>query len=242
MRILVIADIHANLHALEAVLKDAKDTYDVAWCLGDLVGYGPYPNECIQIIRGLPDCICISGNHDYATVANIDLSTFNPIAYQALHWTQNVLTTESNHFLDKIESTIYTNSVTLVHGSPNNPLWEYITDTNIADQNFANIRGKLCLVGHTHIPRVFSHDGIQCNESTVNTTQPLNLLKRRYILNPGSVGQPRDHNPLAAYGILDLAKHTWQQRRVVYDIRATQDQMTIEQLPEELIIRLSFGM
>ncbi|MEE3254771.1 MAG: metallophosphoesterase family protein, partial [Chloroflexota bacterium] len=79
MKILVIADIHANLHALEAVLKDANDTYDVAWCLGDLVGYGPYPNECRQIVQDLPDFICISGNHDYAIVANMDLSTFNPI-------------------------------------------------------------------------------------------------------------------------------------------------------------------
>ena len=242
MKILVIADVHANLHALEAVLKDAKDAYDVAWCLGDLVGYGPYPNECIQIVRELPDFICISGNHDYAIVANMDLSTFNPIAYQALNWTQNVLTAESNHFLAKIESTMHINSVTLVHGSPNNPLWEYITDTNIADPNFANIRDKLCLVGHTHIPRIFSHDGIQCNETIVNTKQPFNLFKRRYILNPGSVGHPRDRNPLAAYGILDLAKHTWQQRRVAYDIRATQDKMMIENLPEELIIRLSFGM
>ena len=132
MKILVIADVHANLHALEAVLKDAKDAYDVAWCLGDLVGYGPYPNECIQIVRELPDFICISGNHDYAIVTNMDLSTFNPIAYQALHWTQNVLTAESNHFLAKIESTMHINSVTLVHGSPNNPLWEYITDTNLS--------------------------------------------------------------------------------------------------------------
>ena len=242
MRILVIADIHANLHALESVLKDAKDTYDVLWCLGDLVGYGPYPNECLQIVQSLPEFICISGNHDYATVAEMDLSTFNPIAYQALHWTKNELSTESYNFLEKIESTVYTNDVTLVHGSPNNPLWEYITDTNVANQNFTNVRGKLCLVGHTHIPRIFSHDGIQCNEISVNTTQSINLFERQYILNPGSVGQPRDHNPLAAYGILDLTKHTWEQRRVAYDIRATQDQMMIEQLPEELMIRLSFGM
>ncbi|MBS61087.1 MAG: phosphatase [Anaerolineaceae bacterium] len=242
MRILVIADIHANLHALEAVLKDAKNTYDVVWCLGDLVGYGPYPNKCLQIVGSLPEYICISGNHDYAAVAKMDLSTFNPIAYQALHWTQNTLTTESYDFLEKIESTVYTNSVTLTHGSPNNPLWEYITDTDIANQNFPNIRGKLCLVGHTHIPSVFSHDGIQCNEIRISNTQPINLLERQYILNPGSVGQPRDQNPLAAYGILDLAELTWQQRRVSYDIRATQDQMTIKQLPEELIIRLSFGI
>ena len=83
MKILVIADVHANLHALEAVLKDAKDAYDVAWCLGDLVGYGPYPNECIQIVRELPDFICISGNHDYAIFANMDLSTFNPISFNS---------------------------------------------------------------------------------------------------------------------------------------------------------------
>jgi len=89
MRILVIADIHANLHALEAVLKDAKDSYDVAWCLGDIVGYGPDPNECIQMVRGLPEFVCLSGNHDHATVGNMSLSTFNLIAYQALQWTQN---------------------------------------------------------------------------------------------------------------------------------------------------------
>ena len=242
MRILVIADIHANLHALEAVLKDAKDSYDVAWCLGDIVGYGPDPNECIQMVRGLPEFVCLSGNHDHATVGNMSLSTFNLIAYQALQWTQNVLNTESHQYLDKLKSTIIIKGVTLAHGSPNNPLWEYLTDANVADQNFANTQGNLCLVGHTHIPRIFSHDGIECNEIAVHTTRSFNLFERQYILNPGSVGQPRDHNPLAAYGVLDLAENSWQQLRVAYDIRATQDRMVIEQLPEELIMRLSFGM
>ena len=242
MRILVIADIHANLHALESVLMDAKDNYDVAWCLGDVVGYGPDPNECIQVIQALPEFICLAGNHDYATVVNMDLGTFNPIAFQALNWTRNILTNESHQYLDKLNSTMYIKGVTLAHGSPNNPLWEYLTDASVANQNFANIQGSLCLVGHTHIPRIFSHDGIGCNEITADITRPFNLSKRQYILNPGSVGQPRDHIPLAAYGILDLAENSWQQLRVAYDIRATQDRMIMEQLPEELIMRLSYGM
>jgi len=242
MRILVIADIHANLHALNSVLMDAKDNYDVAWCLGDIVGYGPDPNECIQAIKELPGFICLAGNHDCATVGNMDLNTFNPIAYQALSWTQNTLTNESHNYLHKLNSSMYIKDVTLAHGSPNNPLWEYITDPDVANQNFVTIQGNLCLVGHTHIPRIFSHDSIECNEITVDTTRSFNLSKRQYILNPGSVGQPRDQNPLAAYGILDLAENSWQQLRVAYDIRATQDRMIIEQLPEELIMRLSFGI
>lgn len=242
MRILVIADIHANLNALESVLMDAKDNYDVAWCLGDIVGYGPDPNECIQVMQALPEFICLAGNHDYATVVNMDLGTFNPTAFQALNWTRNILTKESRQYLDKLNSLMYIKSVTLAHGSPNNPLWEYLTDASVANQNFTNIQGNLCLVGHTHIPRIFSHDGIECNEIAANITRPFNLSKRQYILNPGSVGQPRDHIPLAAYGILDLAENSWQQLRVSYDIRATQDRMMMEQFPEELIMRLSYGM
>ena len=205
MRILIISDIHANLTALNAVL-DHAGAIDAAWCLGDLVGYGPDPNECIQRVRDLPDLICILGNHDAAALEQIDSATFNPEARQALHWTQHALTQESLAFLKRLPERVDTPQVTLVHGSPRQPVWEYLLDTFNATRLLRALRYALLLRGAhpltDHLPDALrqytgSAPGPRSGEQS--------LLQPRAILNPGSVGQPRDRDPRAAYAIFDTS-------------------------------------
>ncbi len=242
MRTLIIADIHANLTALEAVLAHAHGAFDTVWCLGDLVGYGPQPNECVKRVQALDGLVCLSGNHDHAAIGNIDLNTFNPVAAAALRWTRSTLLPESRDYLDALPSMQVVNGTTLAHGSPRHPLWEYISDLTLADQNFAHFTGAICLVGHTHMARVFHHQGNRCHELVSPTGKPFRLNDGRYILNPGGVGQPRDHNPRAAYALLDLASASWEQRRVPYNIAETQRRMQLHDLPEALITRLDLGV
>ena len=155
MRILIISDIHANLTALETVLEHAGD-YDAVWCLGDVVGYGPDPNECIDIIRDLPNLVCLLGNHDAAALNQLDLNTFNPEARISVEWMQKQLTPESYAFLESRQLEVVTEHVTLVHGSPREPVYEYLLDTQAATENFDFFSTKYCFVGHTHLPVIFS--------------------------------------------------------------------------------------
>jgi predicted phosphodiesterase len=241
MRTLIIADIHANLTALDAVLAHAQGAFDTVWCLGDVVGYGPKPNECVQRIRALDRLVCLSGNHDYAAIRKINLNTFNPVAATALRWTRSTLLPESRDYLDALPSIQLLNGITLAHGSPRHPVWEYISDTALAEKNFAHFTDAICLIGHTHIARVFHHDSNRCHEFIAPTGNTFSLNTGRYILNPGSVGQPRDRDPRAAYALLNLDTAIWEQRRVVYNIAETQRHMQAHGLPKALITRLDFG-
>ena len=242
MRTLVIADIHANLTALEAVLAHAQGAFDTVWCLGDLVGYGPDPNECVQRVRALKGLVCLSGNHDHAAIGRIDLDTFNPLAATALRWTASGLKAASRDYLDSLPSMQVINETTVAHGSPRHPVWEYIFDVGLAAENFAHFSGAVCLVGHTHTPRVYHRDSNRCHEKIAPVGKPFSLSAGRYILNPGGVGQPRDRNPLAAYALFDPDSASWEQRRVAYDIAETQRRMQAHGLPEALITRLDFGV
>ena len=241
MKILIISDIHANLTALEAVLSDAGKV-EAVWCLGDLVGYGPDPNECIERVASLPDLTCVIGNHDAATLGQIEIESFNPEARAAILWTQNQLTPANKACLEKIPE-IYTQELfTLVHGSPRQPVWEYLLDTRTATINFSHFDTPYCLVGHTHLPMMYylSEDLLSARLSIPEDTTQFALAPRA-ILNPGSVGQPRDRDPRAAYAILDIAENTWEWRRAVYDIKAVQERMYKAKLPERHIHRLSAG-
>lgn len=289
MRVLVISDIHANLVALETVLADADGRYDAIWCLGDLVGYGPRPNECIQIVRERA-AVCVIGNHDWAALARpgVNVDDFNPHARQAVLWTQEQLTDASRTFLDSLadkpQRPVAGESLLLTHASPREPVWEYILTPSIALQNFAAFDEQLCLVGHTHKPAIFqwklqpepqpvavgapedgrpdadapppddapsvtSPAGAARRSASVAYLQPqpgvtVNLrpsAAQRLIVNPGSVGQPRDNDARAAYAILDLEHHTWRAERVAYPVELTQTQMRAANLPRRLIDRLSFG-
>jgi diadenosine tetraphosphatase ApaH/serine/threonine PP2A family protein phosphatase len=241
MRILVISDIHANLTALDAVLEHAG-TIDAAWCLGDLVGYGPDPNECIDRVRALPDLTCIIGNHDAAALEQIDSATFNPEARQALHWTQNALTEASLAFLKQLPERVDTPQVTLVHGSPRQPVWEYLLDTFNATRCFEHFKTPFCFVGHTHLPIIFYMQN-EHNMAQLQVPEPDSAptLLPRSIVNPGSVGQPRDRDPRAAYAIYDSDANRWDYRRVAYDIGAVQSRMTALGLPDRHIQRLAAG-
>lgn len=239
MRILVISDIHANLTALDTVLTDAGE-FDAAWCLGDLVGYGPDPNECIAKVRALPNLRCIIGNHDAAALDQIDTKTFNLEARQALEWTQKTLTETSVSFLSSLQQKIEINNVTLTHGSPRHPVWEYLMDSQTAALNFDYFSTPYCFVGHTHLPVVYTREE---KKLVVYKPTPNNkiTLSPRTIINPGSVGQPRDHDPRAAYVIYNPGENTWDYRRLTYDIPAVQTRMADAQLPERHIVRLQAG-
>jgi diadenosine tetraphosphatase ApaH/serine/threonine PP2A family protein phosphatase len=241
MRVLIISDIHANQSALEAVLDDAGQV-DATWCLGDLVGYGPDPNQCIAIVRRLPNLTCLLGNHDAAALGKIDIDSFNPEARTIIHWTQSVLSSESLSFLRGLPETVTLNGTTLVHGSPRQPVWEYILDTRTATNNFEYFETPYCLVGHTHLPVLYYlPDESRVARLTVPDASMQLTLAPRSIINPGSVGQPRDRDARAAYAIYEPEQNLWEYRRVVYDIHAVQARMESAGLPERHILRLAAG-
>jgi predicted phosphodiesterase len=241
MRILIISDIHANLTALEAVLAEAGEI-DAAWCLGDLVGYGPDPNECVEVVRSLPNLECIIGNHDAAALKQIEVDSFNPEARLAIYWTQNALTESTRIFLSSLPEKIDKGQVTLSHGSPRHPVWEYLLDTRTATLNFEYFESAFCFVGHTHLPVIFQMDE-ELNFAHLNIPDPNTrfVLTPRAIINPGSVGQPRDRDPRASYAIYEPETNSWDYRRVAYDIAQVQARMRAAGLPERHIVRLGAG-
>lgn len=241
MRVLVISDIHSNLTALEAVLQDAGSV-DAVWCLGDIVGYGPDPNECVTRVQTLPNLVCLLGNHDAAALNRIPVDTFNVDARRSIEWMQSVLTQDSIKFLSELPETQVIDQVTLVHGSPRNPVWEYILDLHNARQNMEYFETQICLVGHTHLPVVYMEDP---NTHQVRWMIPpvgRNIeLRTRAIINPGSVGQPRDHDPRSSYAIFTPETMSWELHRVEYDIRAVQKRIRDAALPMRHALRLLEG-
>ena len=241
MKTLLISDIHANLTALEAVLADAGPV-EAVWCLGDLVGYGPDPNECVERVAALPNLRCVMGNHDAAALRQIEVDAFNPEARAALLWTQQRLSATNLTFLESLPEMIEVDQITLVHGSPRQPVWEYLLDTRTATINFDYFETLYCFVGHTHLPVIYYLPDDQRMAHLIvpeNTTQV--TLAPRAIINPGSVGQPRDRDPRAAYALLDMEDYTWEWHRVAYDIPSVQERMHQAKLPERHIVRLAAG-
>lgn len=241
MRILVISDIHANLDALQAVIKDAG-AVDAVWCLGDLVGYGPDPNECVEFIRKLPNICCIMGNHDAGVLNHINVDSFNPEARYALVWTQKRLTQENLGYLANLRDRIVCQDVTLTHGSPRQPVWEYVLNIQTATQNFDFFETPFCFIGHTHLPVIYSYiDRQHLAGLLIPEPGKSSVLSGRAIINPGSVGQPRDRDPRAAYAIFNPEEKIWNFRRVAYNIKAVQQRMLSAGLPDRHITRLSAG-
>jgi predicted phosphodiesterase len=243
MRYLIISDVHANQAALSAVLADAG-SFDLIWCLGDLVGYGPDPNECIEQLRDFPH-FSLAGNHDWAALGKLDITSFNSDARMASVWTQSELSPPSSEYLDALPTHATKDQFTLAHASPRQPVWEYVLDPLIAQRNFAYFDTPYCLVGHTHIPVVFyqlDDNPGSCKTFLAPNREPMSLdVEGMLIINPGSVGQPRDGNPDASYAILDTEFMTWEQRRVPYAIEITQERMRAHKLPRRLIERLEYG-
>ncbi len=241
MRILVLSDIHANISALEAVIEDAGD-FDATWCLGDLVGYGPDPNECVERIRDLPNLICLVGNHDHAALGLIPLSRFNNDAQAAVVWTKKNLKDSNKDYLQSLPAIFSTDSFTLAHGSPREPIWEYVFDTNVADRNFEAFNTNYCLVGHSHLPLAFHRsESEDFSTPMIVREREIISLDPRMILNPGSVGQPRDLDPRASYSILNLDDLKWEAHRVSYDVTIVQLRILQAGLPERQATRLVAG-
>ena len=241
-KVLIISDVHANIIALEAVLADAGKV-DEVWCLGDIAGYGPNPNECIERIRDLPNLTCMMGNHDYAAIGDIALETFNPDAKKALLWQRDRLTEENKEFLHSMsQQPILCGNVTLVHGSPRDPIWEYIMNTLVARMNLDYYETLWCFMGHSHFQAVFQYHA-ETDEVTIEVPKPAEIypMKERAMLNPGSVGQPRDRDPRSAYAIFDPEARTWEPRRVEYDILTVQNRIREAGLPPRHADRLSGG-
>jgi predicted phosphodiesterase len=239
MRLAVLSDIHANLAALDAVCDDLPPV-DQIWALGDIVGYGPQPNEVIQRLVKL-DGRAVMGNHDGAAVGVVDASWFNPDAAAAIRWTAKVLDPSSTAYLGALPEVRRDGELTAVHGSPREPIWEYITDQRIASENLGSFETRNCLFGHTHMPIIYRADGGRMEVVPATTSAPIALDARRALINPGSVGQPRDGNPDASYLLLDIEAGRAEFRRVRYDIALTQRLMREASLPRWLIDRLSLG-
>ena len=251
MKFVIIADIHGNLDALFAVLLDARKRggFREIWCLGDIVGYGPEPHACIELLRQYKH-ICVAGNHDWAAIGSIDIADFNPYAAQAILWTREQLSDDDMDYLQKLPERITKGNFTLVHGSPRHPIWEYLdmdwlTAKDI-EENFDSFNTRFCLVGHSHKPVVFKQDNsrhysIIVNPHEIKLGPKSSKSSRRLIINPGGVGQPRDGNPEASYAIYDSRAQVVYHYRVGYNITATQQKMAEHNLPLSLIERLSYG-
>ncbi len=243
MRILVLSDIHANLTALQAVLQ-AAGPVDAVWCLGDLVGYGPNPNEVVETIRAQPNLLCVAGNHDVAIAdLDMDIRAFNAQAQASVRWQRANLSEENRRYLYHLpRQPQIQEPVTLAHGSPRDHLWEYILTARIADANFHEMETHLAFVGHSHLQLGFQY---QANRRThrisLRPGETLSLADRYLILNPGSVGQPRDEDPRAAFAIYDPDKQEWRPQRVEYDVRTTHDRILAAGLPSRHAKRLLHG-
>ncbi len=243
MKVLVLSDIHANLEALDAVLEDAG-ACDETWFLGDAVGYGPDPEACVDRLLELAPRHWLAGNHDWAALGRLDVSDFNPDARRAADWTGERLLGARREVLLACEprADIPTLGITLVHGSPRHPVWEYILNAQVAHESFDAFATAICLFGHTHVPALYEQglDGTlrlpvapdegQCPEEDA-----------RWLVNPGGVGQPRDGDPRASYMLLDTATRTFTLRRVTYDIERTQAKILDAGLPPRLAARLTYG-
>ncbi|HAJ78581.1 MAG TPA: metallophosphoesterase [Fibrobacteres bacterium] len=243
MRIAVISDIHANYEALEAVLSDiSEQKIDQVVCLGDIVGYGANPNECVELVKSACD-LCVLGNHDAAAIGLLSTDHFNVHAKMAIDWTIDNLDLNSVSFLQSLTLKEEKYSHTFVHATPYEPnMWYYITSLEEAAFNFQFFDTSFCFVGHTHIPiiivlenekEVYVHQG--------GSIQFGDMKQTRFLINIGSVGQPRDRNPQSCYGIFDTDTKSFQYRRIGYDIAKTQSKMRKIGMPDFLITRLQDG-
>ena len=247
MRVAVLSDVHSNLHALEAVLAEVDaGGFDELWCLGDVVGYGPRPNECTALVRERA-AVCLAGNHDLVVLGKIAMAAFADDAGVAALWTQRALDEEARAFLEPLEPAAARAGVALFHGSPRDPVWDYVLSEEAARYSFAATSEPLVLVGHSHVALELSSDGLGLHGGTADAGLRLDLNGPRRLLNPGSVGQPRDGDPRAAWLELETAeidnREAWATfRRTEYPVERTQAEMREQGLPEILAERLAQGV
>lgn len=242
MRAAVITDIHGNAHALEAVLADVDGSApDAIWCLGDLVGYGPRPNDCVRTVRERAD-VCLVGNHDLGVLGRLDLGDFTPDAAAAARWTAERLEPELRAFLESLEPAAWLERAQLFHASARDPVWEYVLSEDAASASLQATTAGVVLVGHSHVPlALLLEDGGVAGGLAPGGAE-VELAAGRWLLNPGSVGQPRDGDPRGAWLLLDFDAGRAEWRRVEYDTAATQAEIRAAGLPEALAGRLAAGV
>lgn len=243
MKVLIVGDVHSNLEAFQAVLSHATHNggFEALWCLGDVVGYGPDPGACLDLLREHSPLV-IAGNHDRAAVGLLDLETFNPQAAQACLWTARQLSETHKGYLRELPLVLTQGDFTLVHGSLRDPVWEYLLDQEAAQATFGLLQTLRCLVAHSHIPFLCQERDPFPSFRRIPEGVVTPLGEGRLIINPGSVGQPRDGDPRASYILYDAHSHSVVLHRVSYDIPATQEKMAEAGLPLPLITRLAVGM
>jgi diadenosine tetraphosphatase ApaH/serine/threonine PP2A family protein phosphatase len=233
MKIALISDIHSNLQALLAALSDIDGRgIDEIYCIGDSVGYGGSPNECVDLVRKRASAVVL-GNHDLAAVKPSDADYFTKPGKIVAEWTNRTLTAENRQFLAALPFTVEMGVCTLVHASPEfPPAWQYVNSMDAARDQFAHFKTEICFIGHTHVP-------VLCGEDLKTFKFKKNM---RFLINVGSIGQPRDGNPHLSYGILDTDAWSYENIRIPYDVRAAAEAITSKGLPAILAKRLSQGV
>jgi predicted phosphodiesterase len=240
MRVAVISDVHANYHALAAVLEEIDAAaVEAVWCLGDTVGYGPRPNECCETVRARA-AECLVGNHDLVALDELAVADFNDEAAAAAVWTRQVLTQESRSFLAGLKPLASLDAVDLFHASARDPVWEYVLTEEAAHATLELTKAPLVLVGHSHVALALTLDGTEVAGGLAPAGTEVEL-NGRWLLNPGSVGQPRDGDPRAAWLLVDLEQRFAAFHRVAYSIEKTQSEMRERGLPRALAARLERG-
>jgi predicted phosphodiesterase len=242
MRVAVISDIHGNLHALQAVLGAiGDDKVDAIWCLGDLVGYGPRPNACTTTVARSAS-ICLVGNHDLGVIGRLSLDEFSQDAAVAALWSREVLSDEAAAFLRQRRPSTKARHAELFHASPRDPVWEYILGEEAAAAALRLTSARVVLVGHSHVALAFTGADGEVEGALAPADTEIDLEAGRWLLNPGSVGQPRDGDPRAAYAVLDFTRGRASFRRVAYPVERTQAEIRERGLPDTLADRLAVGM
>lgn len=246
----VFSDVHANLEALKVVLEFFEEAGVEGYlCLGDLVGYGPDPEECVRLIAALPNLSAIAGNHDLAVVGRLDLEWFNQYARAAVLWTRGRLSPESRRFLEGLSARMETSEFTLVHGTPRNPVEEYLLSPSQFDDCVSSVKRWPLFVGHTHMPMLFRHSSADTGKVETQFLEDREMSLSRVpggafapvALNPGAVGQPRDQDRRASCAVFDTKAGTFRVFRLPYDIPAAQAKIRAARLPEYLALRLDYG-
>lgn len=242
MRVGVISDIHGNAAALETVLEALdEERLDAVWCLGDLVGYGPDPNRCCELVAHRAD-LSLVGNHDLGVLGSIPLDEFSPDAAAAARWTETVLTDYSRSYLESLRPQAKVEGAELFHASPRDPVWDYVLSEPVARESLEMTEAPVIMVGHSHVPLAMVLQNGRANGGLAPGGHEADLSQGRWLLNPGSVGQPRDNDPRAAFLVLDFEARRAFFRRVEYPVERTQAEIREQGLPETLAQRLALGL
>ena len=242
MRIAVVSDIHGNRHAFDAVLEAiAESGCEATWCLGDLVGYGAEPDACVELARAHAS-VCLAGNHDLGVRGTIPLEQFSRGAALAATWTRETIRPETLEYLESLEPQDTEQAAALYHASPRDPVWEYVLSPLQAELCLDVQAQRVSLIGHSHVALSFSRfPGAAATGETRGDDEPLDVTSGEWLINPGSVGQPRDGDPRAAWLELDLQRWTTTYRRTDYDIAGAMAAIRAARLPDSLAERLQYG-